>query len=346
MDWTRGPIVGRGSTATVSIATSPSVGILAVKSTKLSQSALLRREQKFLFSVSNPYIVTYKGCGISIESNELYYNLFMEYVSGGTLLDAIRGSGGRLPEPVIGIFTQQILFGLEYLHSVGIIHCDIKGRNILIGPTGAKIADLGCSRQDSQEVVPIAGTPLFMAPEVARGEEQGYPSDIWSLGCTVIEMTTGKSPWGSNNADNPVSVIYRIGYSGESVPEIGGVLSEEAKDFLSKCLRRDPKERWTASQLLQHPFIKKHASSHDNSGAEEFNSKSNSNSTSTSKFSPTSVLDQGIWNCVEESQTMESMDETGSWSVSAAERIRELSFSSGIASWTIEENWVTIRDHQ
>ncbi|MCI88253.1 mitogen-activated protein kinase kinase kinase A-like, partial [Trifolium medium] len=71
------------------------------------------------------------------------------------------------------------------------------------GEKGVKIGDFGCAKM-VDEIAPIAGTPLYMAPEVARGEEQGYPSDVWSLGCTIVEMATGFSPW--TNVDDPVHV--------------------------------------------------------------------------------------------------------------------------------------------
>ncbi|GMG98687.1 hypothetical protein Nepgr_000527 [Nepenthes gracilis] len=328
MGWTRGRILGRGSTATVSIAASESAGIFAVKSAKLSQSEILQREQKFLSSINSPHIVSYKGCDISMENNQPFYNLFMEYVPGGTLTDAIMAHGGPLDEPTIGIYTRQILRGLEYLHSMGIVHCDIKGRNILMGPTGAKIADLGCARRcfpAGDEAGPIGGTPLFMAPELARGEELGCSADIWSLGCTIIETATGKSPWGSNYSRDPVSFLFRLAYCGESAPELPGDLSEEGKDFLAMCLRRDPKQRWTAGQLLEHPFIRKYGISSQVLPG-EFHSNSES---------PTSVLDhQGVWTCVEVEEHKTFPEQ----------RIRELtSSSSGIGSWSLEEGWITVR---
>ncbi|KAF2284928.1 hypothetical protein GH714_032626 [Hevea brasiliensis] len=213
MDWTRGHTLGCGSTATVSLATSLlSCDVFAVKSAELDQSQFLQREQKILSSLSSPHIVGYMGFDITRENNKLMYNLFLEYIPGGTLTDAVHAQGGRLEESVIGCYTGHIVQGLEYLHSNGWVHCDIKGRNVLIGQTGAKIADFGCAKRvDSVEdaaeaATPIGGTPMFMAPEVARGEEQGFASDIWALGCTIIEMASGGAALWSD-ANDPVSVI-------------------------------------------------------------------------------------------------------------------------------------------
>lgn len=257
------------------------------------------------------------------------YNLFMEYAPGGTVTDAIRNHGGRLEESAIGYYTRQIVQGLEYLHSHGLVHCDVKGRNILISEDGAKIADFGCAKwlDKVEGAAPIGGTPMFMAPEVARGEEQGFPCDIWALGCTIIEMATGGAPW--PNVADPVTALYHIAYSGE-LPEFPGFLPEEAKDFLEKCLRRSPKERWTASQLLKHPFLV------------EFNSSTAKPIQESNSSSPTSILDQGFWNSLEVSESPRNL--VGTLEENPADdRIRRLSSLSGVPSWAGNENWFTVR---
>ncbi|KAG5596792.1 hypothetical protein H5410_038024 [Solanum commersonii] len=305
MDWSRGHTIGHGSTAAVSVAKSHfSDEVFAVKSVELSQSQLLQKEQKILSQLSSSYVVSYKGYDVTKENDKLIFNLMMEYMPDGTLSDEIRKQGGRINEPLIGHYTKQILKGLEYLHSGGrgIAHCDIKGQNILLGKTGAKIADFGCAR--------------WIDPA-------GCPADIWGLGCTIIEMATGGSPW--TNVTNAASLLYKIAFSGQS-PEFPKFLSLQARDFLSKCLRKDPKERWTAKQLLKHTFL------------EEFNSNQNFVTSS-----PTSILDQDIWNSVEESETMDStILQTGS---SPLQRVRELCSNSGELNWrwNDDERWITIR---
>lgn len=341
MDWTRGHTIGRGSSAAVSLATSSHSGrdqVFAVKSTELSQSEFLQREQKILSSLSSPHVVSSLGHDVTREDNKLMYNIFMEYVPGGTIIDAISSRGGLFDESVIGFYTRQIAKGLEYLHSVGLVHCDIKGRNILVGQEGPKIADFGCARwaDPAAETVPIGGTPMFMAPEVARGEEQGFPCDVWALGCTVLEMATGGSvPW--PNAADPVTLLYRIAYSGES-PEIPSFLSDQANDFLGKCLKRDPKERWTVAQLLKHPFLEEITIINSSS------TKQVQESSATSR-SPTSILDQGIWNSLQESETLGNLVDHPSVENSCADdRIRRLSLFSGMPRWSFDEdNWITVR---
>ncbi|KAK1405440.1 Protein kinase domain-containing protein [Heracleum sosnowskyi] len=332
MDWIRGNTVGRGSSATVSVATSCRSGnIFAAKSVEFFESEMLQREQKLLSTLNSPQIVQYIGDSITMEDNKLMYNLMMEYAPAGTLYDAIRNQRGRLEESVIGQYTYQIVQGLEYLHSSGVVHCDIKGQNILITESGAKIADFGCAKwsdPDASASMPIAGTPMFMAPEVARGEEQGSAADIWALGCTIIEMATGMSPWPNVNSD-PLSVLYKIAYSGE-LPNIPVFLSTEAKDFLSKCLQKDPKSRWTAKQLINHSFV------------EEFNLSQRQNQKSFTS-SPTSILDHRAWTSTEESETMDDIFETKS--ASLAHRIGGLWLNSRAPNWKWEETWITIREN-
>ncbi|KAK6946973.1 Protein kinase domain [Dillenia turbinata] len=336
MEWTRGPLIGRGSSATVFTATCPHSGrLFAVKSSELSLSSSLQREQTFLSQFSSPQLVNYIGFDVTKENDKTMYNLFIQYIPGGTLCDAILSCGGSLSEPMIRFCTREILLGLEYLHSNGVVHCDIKGRNILMARDGPKIADLGCARFSGDcATSTFSGTPMFMGPEVARGEEQGYAADIWALGCTVIEMAMGHGPW--DDVDDPVLALYRIGFS-DDVPEFPMWLAEEGKDFLSKCLRRDPRERWTAIQLLQHPFL--NGLDTGSKRVDECGTKS-----------PISVLlDLDFWDSsVVVSKENEMHFNDGKTLSSPADRIRILSTGCSGSSldqpdWTGDENWIMVR---
>ncbi|XP_047306191.1 mitogen-activated protein kinase kinase kinase 18-like [Impatiens glandulifera] len=333
MDWSRGPTVGRGSSAAVSAAFSKFSGeVFAVKSTEFSSSDSLQQEQSILSVLTHPRIVTYIGHNTTMENHKLLYNLLIEFLPGGTLIDEIRRQNVSLKEPLMGYYTRHILEGLDHIHSIGIAHCDIKGQNILVGEKGAKIADFGCAKwvHSPDKIKTIAGTPMFMSPETARGEEQSFPADIWALGCTIIEIATGKSPW-SGISDDPACILYRIAFSDES-PTIPDFLSGKAKDFLFKCLSRDPKERWTSKELLKHPFVNQESNFH-----EERNKEINF-------CSPTSIIDLNLWNSVEEvSEVPSPCSKSETCSPVGRNRIRQLTSYSGEPNWTDEENWMTVR---
>ncbi|KAF8116901.1 hypothetical protein N665_0014s0161 [Sinapis alba] len=331
LKWIRGPIIGRGSTATVSLAITNSGEFFAVKSAEFSSSAFLQREQTILSSLSSPHVVKYIGSNTTTENNRFIYNLLMEYVPGGSIHDLIKNSGGKLPEQEIRSYTRQILKGLMYLHERGIVHCDLKSENVMIGGETAKIADLGCAKMAGNGSLVFSGTPAFMSPEVARGEEQSFPADVWALGCMVIEMATGLSPWPELN--DVVAAIYRIGFTGES-PEIPEVLSEKGKDFLRKCLRKDPKQRWGVEELLQHPFLD-----------EEEDQSQTQFGCCLKNSSPSTVLDQGFWDSCETSriQFIQVDHEDPS---SLADRIKKLvgDENPGEPEWiTAEDGWIEVR---
>lgn len=136
-----------------------------------------------------------------------------------------------------------------------------------------KLADFGCCQKvdilrkkdkthkslSFRQHVGLGGTPLWMAPEVLKGERLDYSVDIWSFGCTIIEMATGKPPkWGNNNnnimSDNHMVTVLNIITCKEN-PRLPENFSKNGLDFLKRCLQRNPKKRWTAQELLVHPFL-------------------------------------------------------------------------------------------
>lgn len=254
--WIRGNCIGQGSFGTVNLAVDKSDGhVFAVKSVEQvsanTQSIALENEIKILRSLSSPYVVNYLGDDVSKENFTRYRNLHVEYLPGGTAAELAEFPGADVDEEIVNRVTRCVVSALKYVHSLGIVHCDVKGRNVLVGSRKgvAKLADFGSAVKSEEWKLP-RGSPLWMAPEVIRGEYQGPESDVWSLGCTVIEMVTGKPAW----EDRGFDTVFRIGYSDE-LPKIPTQLSQLGKDFLDKCLRRNCKARWSCDQLLQHPFL-------------------------------------------------------------------------------------------
>uniref|UniRef100_A0ACD5ZYY8 Uncharacterized protein n=1 Tax=Avena sativa TaxID=4498 RepID=A0ACD5ZYY8_AVESA len=261
--WRKGDLIGSGAFGQVYLGMDLDSGeLLAVKQVLIGTSIATRDkaqanvreledEVKLLKNLSHPNIVRYIGTVREEDS----LNILLEFVPGGSI-QSLLGRLGAFPEAVIRKYTKQILHGLEYLHSNGIIHRDIKGANILVDNKGCiKLADFGASKQVEKLATAaktMKGTPYWMAPEVIVGSGHDFSADIWSVGCTVIEMVTGKTPW--NQEIQEVSLLYYVGTT-KSHPPIPEHLSPEAKDFLLKCLQKEPELRSSASDLLQHPFV-------------------------------------------------------------------------------------------
>ncbi|XP_071680317.1 mitogen-activated protein kinase kinase kinase 18-like [Lolium perenne] len=331
VEWTRGPTIGRGSSATVSLAVDRLTGeLLAVKSVGADRAAELRREQSILRSLSSPYVVRCLGSEVSAsDDGSGGYDMLMEYAPGGSLADEIRRHSGRCDETLIRSRARDILLGLAHAHSAGVAHCDVKGRNVLIGADGrAMIADFGCARRvgsgiAGERAMGGGGTPAFMAPEAARGETQGPAVDIWALGCTIIEMATGAAPW--QRFASTVATLHHVAFSGEA-PELPRWLSEEGKDFLGRCLLQDAGKRWTAEQLLKHEFVAAAAASSYSfvpviAEKELF-------------VSPKSVLDQALWEEDDDDTTANTA------TVCPIDRVRAL--AAGAPDWTWDASWITV----
>lgn len=185
-----------------------------------------------------------------------HYYIIMEYISGGSI-QSLRRSVGPLRESVLQRYAHMTLTGLHHLHTHGIIHRDIKGANVLLDERGCvKIVDFGCCKDVNQSGVTIGagGTPLWMAPEVCRGEPATARSDVWSFGCLCLEMTNETGlPWTFPAGMNIPGVIYAIACATKS-PPIPSNLSPLAQDLLDGCLKVNPAERLDVAELLQHPF--------------------------------------------------------------------------------------------
>lgn len=266
--WQKGKLLGSGTFGTVYVGFNRETGdMCAMKEVPLvpddsrSSESIKQLEQEInlLSGLEHPNIVQYHG---SETVEDLFY-IYLEYVPGGSIHKLINDYG-PLEEPVIRIYTRQILSGLAYLHSMNTVHRDIKGGNLLVDTSGrVKLADFGMAKHINGPATPLSlkGSPYWMAPEVLMQKNTGHDLavDIWSLGCTVIEMATGKPPWSEYEGAAAMFKVFK-----SEVPPIPDSLSPEGRNFVYCCLCRNPAQRPTASQLLEHAFVK-NATQQDNS---------------------------------------------------------------------------------
>ena len=267
--------------------------LMAVKEIRLQDPQLIpkiaqqiRDEMGVLEVLDHPNIVSYHG--IEVHRDKVY--IFMEYCSGGSLASLLEH--GRIEdETVIMVYALQLLEGLAYLHQAGIVHRDIKPENILLdhngiikyvdfgaakiiarsgrtvapadGPTGAGFKEpmLGKDNQMANQrknQKTTTGTPMYMSPEVIRGDTTSLVNrqgavDIWSLGCVILEMATGRRPW--STLDNEWAIMYNIAQGNQPSLPTRDQLSDIGIDFVRRCFECDPLRRPTAAELLQHEWI-------------------------------------------------------------------------------------------
>ncbi|XP_058747717.1 mitogen-activated protein kinase kinase kinase 1-like [Vicia villosa] len=256
--WQKGELLGRGSFGSVYEGISEDGFFFAVKQVSLldqgshgKQSVIqLEREIALLSQFEHENIVRYIGT----ETDESNLYIFIEFVTKGSLLSLYRRY--KLRDSQVSAYTRQILSGLKYLHDRNIVHRDIKCANILVDANGSvKVADFGLAKAiKSNDAKSCQGTAFWMAPEVIKGKVKGYglPADVWSLGCTVLEMLTGHIPY---HPMEFIPAMYRIG-KGE-LPPVPDSLSRDARDFILQCLKVNPDDRPTAAQLLDHKFVQR-----------------------------------------------------------------------------------------
>lgn len=279
--WQKGRFIGGGTFGHVFAAVNLDTGgVMAVKEIRFHDSQsiknlvpLIKDEMTVLEMLNHPNVVQYFG--VEVHRDKVY--IFMEFCEGGSLSGLL--THGRIEdEMVIQVYTLQMLEGLAYLHQSGVVHRDIKPENILLDHNGViKFVDFGAAKviatsgrtrvsstqsisngtggMNQNNLNSMTGTPMYMSPEVITGAstDKSGVVDIWSLGCCVLEMATGRRPWA--NLDNEWAIMYHIAAGHKPQLPSCDQLSEGGRKFLSRCLEHDPKLRPSAVELLNDPWI-------------------------------------------------------------------------------------------
>ena len=260
-----GELLGRGGMAEVRKGTDVRLGrTVAIKRLRTDLAsdttfqARFRREAQSAASLNHPAIVSVYDTGEEMStdgSNVAQPYIVMEYVAGRTLRDIIREGRKILPERALEI-TSGVLAALDYSHRAGIIHRDIKPGNVMLTPSGdVKVMDFGIARAVSDasntmtQTAAVVGTAQYLSPEQARGETVDSRSDVYSTGCQLYELLTGRPPF---VGDSPVSVAYQ--HVREQAPPPSSLdedLTPELDAIVMKSLAKNVGDRYASAAAMK-----------------------------------------------------------------------------------------------
>ena len=233
-----------------------SVEYLAIKRIDKSQMEVVVNEVQLMHALSSPHTLRF------YDWYETRNNVWViiEYCTGGDLRSMLK-QDGRLPETAITLFGLDLMAGLHYLHTNGVLYCDLKPSNVLVDEYGiVKLSDFGLARRiptagSSDKLRKLGrGTPYYMAPELFMEDGiHSFASDLWALGCTMFELAHGWPPFTSQSLNE---LIHGILYA---EPPLNGDADAEPKlrdvflTLLRQLLAKDPLDRPTWDVLLEHP---------------------------------------------------------------------------------------------
>ncbi|KAK3142063.1 hypothetical protein QOZ80_4BG0341730 [Eleusine coracana subsp. coracana] len=268
-DYEIGEEIGRGRFGVVHRCVSRATGeAFAVKSVDRSaladdlDRALAELEPKLarLAAAGNPGAVQVRG----VYEDEAWTHTVMDLCSGPDLLDWIRlRRGAPVPEPVAAALVSQIAEALACCHSRGVAHRDVKPDNILLdlneddaSPPRVRLADFGSAALvgGGRRAEGLVGTPHYVAPEVVAGGEYGEKADVWSAGVVLYLLLSGGAlPFGGDTPAEVLAAVLR-GIP-RFPPRLFAGVSPAAKDLMRRMLCRDASRRFSAEQVLLHPWI-------------------------------------------------------------------------------------------
>ncbi|BBN01469.1 mitogen-activated protein kinase kinase 3 [Marchantia polymorpha subsp. ruderalis] len=258
-------VIGKGSSGVVQLVRHKWTNqIFALKIIQMNIQETVRRqivqELRINQSAQCQYVVVYYDAFY----NNGVISILLEYMDGGSLADIVRRS--QVPEPYLAVISKQVLQGLIYLHhNRHIIHRDIKPSNLLVNHNGdVKISDFGVSADLANSMGQrdtFVGTCTYMSPERISGSTYGFDSDIWSLGLTLLECALGRFPYQPPGNEEGWSNFYELLQTiVEQPPPVAppGRFSPEFCSFIAACMQKEPRERMSAADLLNHPFLRRY----------------------------------------------------------------------------------------
>ena len=216
----------------------------------------LMNDIKALCNAPNvPGLIRFYGAYHSADKGQIA--VVLEYMDGGSLADVL-SRVGKIPEGVISGIAARILPALDFMHSHHMVHRDIKPANILMSTDGEpKISDFGISAFIDNTIAQcntFLGTVTYMSPERIDGKPYSFPADIWAIGLTLLECITGRYPYDASSGTMEL-MLHLLQEECPLPSEDEMHLSSECRDFIQRCMAKDPMARPTASELLRHPFI-------------------------------------------------------------------------------------------
>jgi serine/threonine protein kinase/CRP-like cAMP-binding protein len=241
-------------------------GTMAMKQLKVTESNKdqieeLRNEVETMTTLQHENIIHYFYC----QRTDDHLNVFMELANGGSIANRIKEYPEGLPLEVLVPLLRDTMKGLSYLHANSIVHCDIKPANVLLNAEGkAKLGDFGTAKKlkPGELLYVMRGTPNYMAPEVMNADiEQnvgfGFPADIWSIGCMVLEMATGKPPFYHVPSTGGPMGLFAYVSELKDTPDLSPLFSKAPVvfEFVKACLEVDPLSRASAKELMNYSLL-------------------------------------------------------------------------------------------
>ncbi|XP_077659533.1 serine/threonine-protein kinase PLK4 isoform X7 [Urocitellus parryii] len=260
-DFKVGNLLGKGSFAGVyraeSIHTGLEVAIKMIDKKAMYKAGMVQRVQnevKIHCQLKHPSILELYNY---FEDNNYVY-LVLEMCHNGEMNRYLKNRMKPFSENEARHFMHQIITGMLYLHSHGILHRDLTLSNLLLTRNmNIKIADFGLATQltmPHEKHYTLCGTPNYISPEIATRSAHGLESDVWSLGCMFYTLLIGRPPFDTDTVKNTLNKVVLADY------EMPTFLSREAKDLIHQLLRRNPADRLSLSSILDHPFMSRNSS--------------------------------------------------------------------------------------